>query len=43
MTHWWTTTPQWLWWDAAWECWIHPRDWKSPYRTPLRFINWEER
>ena len=29
---------QWLWWDAAWETWVEPRYFKSPYTTPLRIF-----
>lgn len=29
---------QWLWWNTAWEIWIEPRYWPSPYTTPLRIF-----
>jgi len=35
-----TRTPQWLWWDTAWEVWVEPCYFKSPYTTPLRIFRW---
>lgn len=38
--HYFYATHQWMWWDAAWETWVEPRYWRSPYRTPLRTFQW---
>ena len=37
-----TRTPQWLWYDYAWEWWVEPRRWATPYTTPLRILRWQD-